>query len=177
MKGAVALGAMVVCTHDWHPAVTPHFREVGGLGPRPCVRGTRAAELQSLSPAPDAIVRKGENQDDGYSGFGVRPLDRGELAPSDLAHLLSRHGVVDVFVVGLALDVCLKATALDATDPGLRTSSDQVRDQPSGAISGRWRPRLAELAAAASRYSLLVTTGLGEPVEAPLRDDPRRRSR
>ena len=42
---AVAGGAFVVYTQDYHPRVTPHFREHGGRWPKHCIQGTWGAEL------------------------------------------------------------------------------------------------------------------------------------
>jgi len=148
MSMATQMKALVVCTQDWHPSVTPHFLEFGGIWPRHCVADTWGAQLHPLLPAPDAIVRKGEGQDDGYSGFGVRHLDTGELSPTELAPLLSSGGVEEVFVVGLALDVCVKATALDAVRAGLRTSLIAAASSPVELIEGDGRRAQDELLAA-----------------------------
>ncbi|MHB1527225.1 MAG: isochorismatase family protein [Candidatus Dormibacteria bacterium] len=148
MRRAAAMDALVVCTQDWHPSVTPHFREFGGVWPRHCVQGTWGAELHPLLPRPVAIVHKGEDQDDGYSGFGVRHLATGEIAPTDLAPLLSHRGVSEVFVVGLALDVCVKATALDAVAAGFQTSLLESATSAVDLKEGDGRRALVELVAA-----------------------------
>lgn len=146
MRKAAGMGALVVCTQDWHPPVTSHFRDFGGVWPVHCVAGSWGAQLHPLLPLPTAVVRKGEEQDDGYSGFGVRHLTTGELAPTDLAPLLSGRGVSAVFVAGLALDVCVKATALDAVDAGFRTSLICDATSAVELTPGDGRRALAELA-------------------------------
>ncbi|HEV8651784.1 MAG TPA: isochorismatase family protein [Actinomycetes bacterium] len=46
IERALAAGALVVYTQDWHPAQTPHFQSSGGVWPEHGVQGTWGAELQ-----------------------------------------------------------------------------------------------------------------------------------
>ncbi len=121
---ANAGGALVVCTQDWHPRHTPHFAKDGGVWPDHCVQGTWGAELHPALAVPDgtAIVRKGANGEDGYSGFTMRDPVTGESIPTMLEGLLQEAAVTDVVVAGLATDYCVKATALDAVRLGLATT-------------------------------------------------------
>lgn len=109
-------GAPVIYTQDWHPPSTPHFEKDGGVWPTHCVQDTWGAELhdglQVLDDAP--VVRKGTGGEDGYSAFSVRDPQSGAEAPTELQDLLNRAGVDRVAVVGLAQDVCVKETVLDA---------------------------------------------------------------
>ena len=114
MAGAAAAGSPVICTQDWHPAVTPHFQEQGGLWPRHCVQDSWGAELHPLLPRPDHLVRKGQGRLDGYSGFGSRDPSSGRVEATGLSAVLERLGVVRLVLAGLALDVCVRETALDA---------------------------------------------------------------
>lgn len=41
---------------------------------------------------------------------------------TELDSILQKHGINDVFVVGLALDYCVKSTALSAAKLGYRTT-------------------------------------------------------
>ena len=77
---AVNAGATVVATQDWHPESTPHFAKDGGIWPVHCVADTWGAELHPDLRLPDgaAIVRKGANGEDGYSGFTMRDPITGE---------------------------------------------------------------------------------------------------
>lgn len=56
-----------------------------------------------------------------YSAFGA-PFERPrwEEAETGLEERLRERGVTDVFVVGLALDYCVKETASDAVKRGFR---------------------------------------------------------
>jgi len=113
-------GALVVYTQDWHPPETPHFAKDGGDWPVHCVRDTWGAELHpDLEVVDDApVVRKGVDGGDGYSGFSVRDPVSGEESATELGRHLEENGIQRVVVVGLAGDVCVKETAVDARQLG-----------------------------------------------------------
>lgn len=128
---------LVVGTLDWHPAGHESFASTHAgrspgelvslhgldqvLWPDHCVQWTGGA-----APAPGLdsarVVRfftKGEDPAvDSYSGF----WDNGRRHATGLAGWLQRQGVTDVLVCGLALDYCVKFTALDAADAGFTTT-------------------------------------------------------
>jgi nicotinamidase/pyrazinamidase len=104
--------SFVVATRDWHPADHGSFAQQGGPWPVHCVQDTAGAELHSGIDRTlvHAVVDKGQARDgDGYSGFENTQLEG----------LLREHEVDTVDVAGLALDYCVKATALDARRAGL----------------------------------------------------------
>jgi nicotinamidase/pyrazinamidase len=127
---ARAAGAYVVYTQDWHPESTPHFQKDGGVWPVHCVRDTWGAEFHPALDVDGDVVKKGTGGEDGYSGFTVRDPSSGEEAPTPLEELLRRRGIERVVVVGLAADVCVKETALDAVAKGFETVV--VRDATRG---------------------------------------------
>ena len=112
---------IVVATQDWHPkhhisfASSHHvepFTKVGEeiVWPDHCVQGTPGAELRpSLDQKPiNVIIRKGMDLGvDSYSGFADQ---NGKL--TGMKKLLD--GVDEIVIVGIATDVCVKATATDA---------------------------------------------------------------
>lgn len=107
-------GALVVASRDFHPAHHVSFTERGGPWPPHCIQGTSGAELHpELELPPDAVlVSKGQHPDrDAYSAF-----DGTELGP-----LLRQRGVRRLFVGGLARDVCVRASVLDARREGFET--------------------------------------------------------
>lgn len=123
IAAARAAGATVVTTQDWHPPSTPHFTTGGGTWPVHCVRATWGAELHpDLDVEADVVVRKGTGGEDGYSAFTVLDPDTGATKPTGLAGYLRERGIGRAVVVGLAADVCVKATALDALAEGLDTT-------------------------------------------------------
>lgn len=117
ISAAKAAGATVVFTQDWHPEHTPHFQQDGGSWPVHCVMGTAGADfVPGLLPAgerPEPVVRKGSGPEDGYSGFSVLDLTTGQQRGTELSVILDESGVMDIVVVGLAGDWCVKATAID----------------------------------------------------------------
>jgi nicotinamidase/pyrazinamidase len=128
---------VVVGTLDWHPVGHESFASAHAgrspgevvdlhgldqvLWPDHCVQWSGGA-----APAPGldtARVRrfftKGEDPTvDSYSGF----WDNGRRHATGLAEWLRGAGVTEVLVVGLALDYCVKSTALDAVDAGFETT-------------------------------------------------------
>ena len=114
-------GAFVVYTQDWHPRETPHFAEFGGIWPVHCVKESWGAEFHPDLDVDGPVVRKGSNGEDGYSGFTMRDPESGETIPTELAGMLRERGVEDVVVIGLALDYCVKDTAIDGAGHGFTT--------------------------------------------------------
>jgi nicotinamidase/pyrazinamidase len=119
---AIAAGALVVYTQDWHPASTPHFQKDGGIWPVHCVQETWGAEFHRELNVKGETVRKGTTGEDGYSGFTVRDPRSGIQEGTDLEPLLRRHGIEKIVLVGLATDYCVKETALDARRLGFDTT-------------------------------------------------------
>lgn len=120
--------SFVVATRDWHPPDHGSFAEQGGRWPVHCVQGTPGADLNAGVDVDqiDEIVDKGQSRDtEGYSGFEATGLEA----------LLRSHGVDIVDVAGLALDYCVRATALDAKRAGFdvvvhRDATRAVEVQP-----------------------------------------------
>ena len=118
VAAAVAAGAAVVYTQDWHPADTPHFEKDGGAWPVHCVQGTWGAELHPGLSVQGEVVRKGQHGEDGYSGFTMRDPVSGDTVPTPLAELLRSRDVQWLVVLGLATDYCVRATALEGRELG-----------------------------------------------------------
>lgn len=98
--------AIIFATQDWHPANHISFKAFGGAWPPHCIANTDGANLRpQLETAKLNRVFKGTKFNlEAYSGFQGTNLKR----------LLRKAGVLRVFVVGLATDYCVRATALDA---------------------------------------------------------------
>jgi nicotinamidase/pyrazinamidase len=109
-------GQPVFYSRDWHPEETVHFDK----WPPHCVQQTEDAEFHpELLVVEDAIVvSKGMDPDaDAYSAFeAVGPDGR------YLEELLKERGVRHLYVGGLALDYCVKFSALDALKAGLEVT-------------------------------------------------------
>lgn len=107
-------GAPIVYTADWHPPVTPHFADHGGVWPVHCVADTWGAAFHAALPVHGPVVRKGVDGQDGYSGFSVRDPESGETEDTELHRLLQERDVHHLLVTGIATDVCVAATVADA---------------------------------------------------------------
>jgi nicotinamidase/pyrazinamidase len=118
VRSAHGAGATVVYTQDWHPPETPHFEKDGGTWPVHCVRDTWGAEFHPDLEVEGPVVRKGVDGGDGYSGFSVRDPVSGDEHATELGTILEDAAIRHVVVTGLAGDVCVKATALDARELG-----------------------------------------------------------
>src|SRR3954452_9897988 len=122
IAAAVAAGSPVFYTQDWHPEHTPHFERDGGVWPVHCVAGTWGAELHPDLRVAGPVVRKGVGGEDGYSGFTMRDPKSDEHSTTGLADRIRDTGARRLVVVGLAGDVCVKATALDGVSLGWPTT-------------------------------------------------------
>lgn len=130
----------VVATQDFHPPGHVSFASshpghepydgvriqghVQRLWPEHCVAGTHGAELHpDVRDASVALVlRKGMRPEvDSYSGFREQVGPDGRRAATGLAGWLRERGIRVVLLAGLARDVCVQATAIDAADDGFTT--------------------------------------------------------
>lgn len=90
------------------------------LWPRHCVQESWGAELHNdLKVLENAVkIYKGTNPDvDSYSVF----WDNKKLTQTSLVSQLEQKRATDIYVCGLAYDVCVGATAVDALSIGYRT--------------------------------------------------------
>jgi len=90
------------------------------MWPAHCVQESWGSELhKNLKVHPNKeIIHKGCNPDiDSYSAF----FDNQKLGHTQLEELLNSRGVSDVYVCGIAADVCVASTAFHALELGFRT--------------------------------------------------------
>jgi nicotinamidase/pyrazinamidase len=111
VETAERAGVPIYASRDWHPHGHPSFRENGGPWPPHCVQDTPGAGFHPRLRLPDStrVVTK-----------GVR-FDKDQISAFDetgLAADLRRRGVRRVVVGGLAEDVCVRDTVLDALHEG-----------------------------------------------------------
>jgi len=114
IEQARAVGARVVASRDWHPPDHCSFREQGGPWPAHCIRETPGAAFAAELALPDdaLVVSKGAAGDrDNDSAFD----DTG------LANMLHAQGIRRIWVSGLAEDVGVRASVLDACEAGFAT--------------------------------------------------------
>jgi nicotinamidase/pyrazinamidase len=127
---------LVVATQDWHPPDHGSFaanhpgKKPGDrimldgieqiLWPVHCVQNTHGAEF---APSFDTsriahVFHKGVDPlIDSYSTF----FDNAHRRHTGLAHYLEERSIKDIYLLGLALDYCVKYSTLDARQLGLNT--------------------------------------------------------
>jgi nicotinamidase/pyrazinamidase len=127
---------LVVATKDWHPSdhgsfAANHPGKKSGdrvmldgieqiLWPVHCVQNTKGAEFAAAFDTSRIaqVFHKGtERNIDSYSTF----FDNAHRRHTGLAHYLEKRGIKDIYLMGLALDYCVKYSALDARHLGLNT--------------------------------------------------------
>jgi nicotinamidase/pyrazinamidase len=108
----------IFVTRDWHPKVTKHFDQFGGVWPEHCVEGSSGAQFHPdlEFPKDTLVMSKGmDPEKDSYSAF-----DATDSSGIVLANLLKIFGVTEIYIGGLATDYCVKYSALDALKDGLK---------------------------------------------------------
>ena len=121
----------VVATRDWHPpghisfASSPTGAHIDEhkqtLWPDHCLQGTMGADFHPAlrTEAIHCILHKGfRRQMDSYSAF----VENDHSTATGLEHLLKGLDIDHVYLCGLATDVCVLYSALDAHRLGFRTS-------------------------------------------------------
>ena len=102
----------VIATRDWHPEITRHFQQFGGVWPVHCIQESFGAQFHPDLKLPEGVlvVSKGmDPEEDSYSAFHATDSS-GRL----LADLLESLGISWICIGGLATDYCVKHSALDA---------------------------------------------------------------
>ena len=123
----------VYASRDWHPSEHISFQNNGGPWPPHCIQDTGGAFFHPGLDLPDSVVKvtKGVRFDqDQNSVFDQTGLSR---------HLKS-NGIKRVFVGGLAEDVCVLSTVLDAVNDGFQVVliTDATRPvEPEGGRKAR----------------------------------------
>ncbi|NRR92499.1 bifunctional nicotinamidase/pyrazinamidase [Winogradskyella undariae] len=124
---------LIIGTQDWHPSNHVSFAsnhkgksnfdeiEIHGkpqtLWPDHCVQGTKGAEFHPdlNTESFEAIFRKGTNKNiDSYSAF----YDNRHLKSTGLANYLKEKGTTELFLCGLASDICVYFSIYDAFKEG-----------------------------------------------------------
>jgi len=122
LEAARERGIPVYASRDWHPLEHPSFEAQGGPWPPHCLQDSPGARFHAdLELPPDVSkVTKGVRFDqDQYSAFDQ----------TGLAEELRNKGVGRIWIGGLAQDVCVAATAVDARNAAfeVRLITDATR--------------------------------------------------
>ena len=126
---------IIVASKDWHPKDHGSFASVHGKSPGEvidldgikqilwsdhCVQESSGSDFASKlnTSKIDKVIYKGtEKNIDSYSAF----FDNAHRKKTELDDYLKSKKITDLYLVGLATDVCVKYTALDATQLGYNT--------------------------------------------------------
>lgn len=138
---------LVVASRDWHDAdndngghfatdAEPDFVETW---PQHCMAGTPGAEYHPAfdTSRVDVHIRKGQ----GVPAYSI--FEGTDDHGASITEVLTRHGITDVDVVGLATDYCVRASALDALEHGQHVRV--LRDLIAGVAPESSEAALAEL--------------------------------
>jgi nicotinamidase/pyrazinamidase len=101
----------VVASRDWHPKDHISFAQRGGPWPEHCVQDSPGAAFHPDLALPDDVIKVSK---------GVR-LDKDQYSAFDdtgLGSYLRARNVQRVWVAGLALEVCVRATVISAREEG-----------------------------------------------------------
>lgn len=111
IAAAEAAGVPIYASRDWHPTPHPSFHTHDGPWPPHCIQDTAGAAFHPhlRLPADAIVVTKGTRFDEDQNSA---------FHHTGLATYLRRHGIHRLWLAGLALDVCVLATALDARREG-----------------------------------------------------------
>lgn len=129
IAAAVVASVPIFASRDWHPAEHLSFRQSGGQWPVHCLQDSDGARFHpDLDlPASTILVTKGVRFDkDQYSAFD----DTG------LAAELRKRNIGRVWIGGLALDVCVRATVLGARQEGFEAAVIADATRPVTAAGG-----------------------------------------
>ena len=111
IEEAVSRSVPVYASRDWHPKRHISFERQGGDWPPHCLADSDGARFHPdlQLPGSTVIITKGARFDqDQNSAFDQ----------TGFAEQLERDGIKRLFVGGLALDVCVLKTVLDAREAG-----------------------------------------------------------
>ncbi len=149
----------VLASRDWHPPVTRHFREYGGIWPVHCVQGTVGAAFHPALRLPEGTVvfSKGLSPElAGYSAFEGLTDDG-----TPLAELLSDREVRRLYICGLATDYCVLCTTREALRRGLEVTV--LTDAVAGVdlVPGESANALEEMEKAGARLTTTMDGLLG----------------
>lgn len=119
----------VFASRDWHPAGHISFDSRGGPWPPHCLQDSEGARFHPDLDLPEDVIKvtKGVRFDqDQYSAFDQTGL-ADELAARDISR---------VWIGGLALDVCVQATARGAREHGFEVFLIEAATRPVSVADG-----------------------------------------
>ena len=130
IEAAREKGYPVYASRDWHPAHHMSFEEQGGKWPPHCIQDSDGAKFHPDLILPDTVekITKGVRFDQDQNSV---------FDQTGLSVQLRRDGVGRLWVGGLAQDVCVLASVLDARKAGFEVHVLEQATRPVTAEGGR----------------------------------------
>ena len=124
------MGLPVYASRDWHPLGHISFKAQGGPWPPHCIQDSDGAEFHPALRLPDDVVKitKGVHFDHDQNSV---------FDETGLTEQLTRDGVRRLFIGGLALDVCVLASVIDARKAGFEVQLIEDATRPVNEEGGR----------------------------------------
>ncbi len=122
-------GSLVLASRDWHPQQHVSFQTRDGPWPVHCVQDSEGARFHPhlQLPKETVLISKGVRLDkDQYSAFDETGLEV----------FLKQQNVKRIWVVGLAQEVCVRATVLDGCRAGFPVHLIAEATRPIDAEAG-----------------------------------------
>jgi nicotinamidase/pyrazinamidase len=123
-------GIPIYASRDWHPLGHISFKAQGGKWPPHCIQDSDGARFHAeLDLAPDVVkITKGVRFDQDQNSV---------FDQTGLTDRLRRDSVRRLWIGGLALDVCVKASVLDALEEGFEVFILKEATRPVTSEGGR----------------------------------------
>jgi nicotinamidase/pyrazinamidase len=119
----------IYASRDWHPRDHISFQQQGGLWPPHCIQDTEGARFHPELQLPGSVIKVTK---------GVRfDQDQNSIFDATGLHCEFRNkGIKRLWVGGLAEDVCVLATVLDARREGFDVVLIQDATRPVSILGG-----------------------------------------
>ncbi|MBV8054124.1 MAG: isochorismatase family protein [Deltaproteobacteria bacterium] len=141
IAAAVAMRVPIYASLDWHPVDHISFEQQGGPWPPHCIQDSEGAQFHPQLQLPDSVIKITK---------GVR-FDQDQNSVFDqtgLTYQLRLTGIKRLWIGGLAEDVCVLATVLDARRDNFDVVLIENATKPVSATSGeRARRQMREAGA------------------------------
>jgi nicotinamidase/pyrazinamidase len=141
IAGAIVKNVPIYASRDWHPIDHVSFKQQGGPWPPHCIQDSEGARFHPELQLPNSVIKITK---------GVR-FDHDQQSVFDqtgLTYQLRLTGIKRLWVGGLAEDVCVLATVLDARRDGFEVVLIENATKPVSANdSERVRRQMREAGA------------------------------
>lgn len=119
----------IYASRDWHPFAHLSFREQGGLWPAHCLQDSNGARFHPALQLPDAVIKitKGVRFDQDQNSI---------FDATGLSSNLRQKNINRLWIGGLAEDVCVLASVLDARIEGFDVIVIRDGTRPVSTLGG-----------------------------------------